>query len=142
VFPLDDADSCRILADGLFAREAGLNWARPCCRFLLPPAEQAGVVRVDAYLPPSFAALLPLTVTARAPGHDARSFTIRGPGRVRLEIACGAPPWGPAADAVVLSADKSLVPRDAGLGPDERPLALAVLAIEFLEGSGPAGRGP
>jgi hypothetical protein len=100
------------------------------------------VVRVDAYLPPSFAALLPLTVTALAPGHDARSFTIRAPGRVRLEIACAAPPWGPAGDAVVLSADKSLVPHDAGLGADERPLALGILAIEFAERADPDWRGP
>lgn len=124
-------------AEGVYPQEGGLSFVQPVFNFSLPARVQAGVARVRGYLPPSFSSLLPLTVTASAPGRPEQSIQITQPGTVTLEIPCApAPGGGPA--RITVKVDKTLVPRELKLGEDVRRLSFGVTQIEYRAGGEPA----
>ncbi len=120
------------LADGFYERGAGVNYVKPEFWLTLPPVRGAGTVKVTGYMHPLLAKLLPLTVTAQPPGGDSVKSVIDKDGWFEFQIPC-TPPTDPAQpDRIRFTIDKSLAPKAAGIGNDERPLSIGIVKIEYL----------
>jgi hypothetical protein len=120
------------LADGFYARDAGVNNVKPEFWFSLPEARDAGVVKLTGYVHPFLAKLMPITLTARPNERDTIKKVISKDGFFEFEIACPAPADPTKPDRIKFTVDKSLSPKAANINDDTRALSVGIVKLEFL----------
>jgi hypothetical protein len=120
------------LADGFYERGAGVNYVKPEFWLTLPAARGAGTVKVTGYMHPLLAKLLPLTVSAEPPVGETVQSVIAKDGWFEFQVSCPSPADPSKPDRIQFTIDKSVAPKAAGIGNDERPLSIGIVKIEYL----------